>query len=646
MKYVQTGIIRIAMLCLFTCILQTTSVAQESVEQLRQVEAKIQKAVSLAMPAVVAVTDGHGFGSGVIVSEDGLVLTAGHVMSSPFKGKYEVIFPDGRRVRAEPLGKNLNVDAGMVRITQPGPYPFAKVAGDDARIGDWVITLGHSGGYDLGRKPPVRTGRILKEKDHQLISDAVLIGGDSGGPLFNIEGEVIGIHSSIGDSIAENRHVRINTFRQHWTRMAQGDVWGRLPNLSEPKKKTRRARIGVIVDRTAVNALVKSVHEGSPAYKAGIRGGDVITRFDNTAVGDAQDLIDMVKTKRPGQSFMVEIQRNGLYFSAFIVLKFEKPSLRNRPVQPYERQSRSLRRQLPSSVNEVRQSTVKITDGVEQIALGTVVRADGMIVTKASELDSKNKIYCHLGASKLYEATVLSRDDVNDVALLKIPRNDLKPVKWASKQPRNGSFVLTPNQVGEVVALGSYSVVARSTVGENQGFLGAAPQNATDGVQIAEPPEPDTAAYAAGLRKGDVIMQIDDTAVFEVQQLVYAIQQRQAGDKVSVKFKRQGLVMSATVKLAGRSLPPERAARFKMMSRLGAVPSDRKSEFPVVFQHDSPLFPEQCGGPICDLDGNVLGINIARETRASSFAIPSIHIQKVLDNLFRFDIAARDNQSR
>ena len=329
-----------------------------------------------------------------------------------------------------------------------------------------------------------------------------------------------------------------------------------------------------------------------------------------------------------------------------IELKFELPSLRNRPVQPYERQSRSLRRQLRSSVNEVRQSTVKITDGVEQIALGTVVRADGMIVTKASELDSKNKIYCHLGASKLYEATVLSRDDVNDVALLKIPRNDLKPVKWASTQPRNGSFVLTPNQVGEVVALGSYSVVARSTVGENQGFLGVAPQNATDGVQIAEPPESDTAAYAAGLRKGDVIMQIDETAVFEVHQLVYAIQQRQAGDKVSVKFKRQGLVMSATVKLAGRSLPPERAARFKMMSRLGAVPSDRKSEFPVVFQHDSPLFPEQCGGPICDLDGNVLGINIARETRASSFAIPSIHIQKVLDNLFRFDIAARDNQSR
>ena len=86
MKYVQTGDIRIAMICLFICILQSTSVAQESVEQLRQVEAKIQKAVSLAIPAVVGVTDGQGFGSGVIVSEDGLVLTAGHVMSSLFKG--------------------------------------------------------------------------------------------------------------------------------------------------------------------------------------------------------------------------------------------------------------------------------------------------------------------------------------------------------------------------------------------------------------------------------------------------------------------------------------------------------------------------------------------------------------------------------
>ena len=73
--------------------------------------------------------------------------------------------------------------------------------------------------------------------------------------------------------------------------------------------------------------------------------------------------------------------------------------------------------------------------------------------------------------------------------------------------------------------------------------------------------------------------------------------------------------------------------------KTGAVPSDRDSNFPVVFQHDSPLFPEQCGGPICDLRGNVLGINIARESRAASYAIPAKHVRTILDDFLQQQIA-------
>jgi serine protease Do len=70
-----------------------------------------------------------------------------------------------------------------------------------------------------------------------------------------------------------------------------------------------------------------------------------------------------------------------------------------------------------------------------------------------------------------------------------------------------------------------------------------------------------------------------------------------------------------------------------MMARLGAIPSRRADQFPVVFQHDSPLLPEQCGGPITDLEGNVIGINISRNNRSASYAIPSAHIEKVLPRL-------------
>lgn len=267
--------------------------AEQTLEELRQIEKRIQSVVSKAMPAVVAVTDGSGFGSGVIVSKDGLVLTAGHVMASPFKNGYEVIFPSGHKAKAVPLGKNLNVDAGMVQIVDGGEYPYVDLAESDIDIGQWVVTLGHSGGYDLGRMPPVRTGRVLSKKQHQLVTDAVLIGGDSGGPLFNLQGQLVGIHSSIGDSIAENRHVTIDTFRKHWTRMKVGEAWGQLPELAGKKKKKRRkrARMGVIVDREANEAIVKEVHPDSPAAKAGIQADDVITRFDNQAIRSAAELM-------------------------------------------------------------------------------------------------------------------------------------------------------------------------------------------------------------------------------------------------------------------------------------------------------------------------------------------------------------------
>ncbi|MEM9410472.1 MAG: trypsin-like peptidase domain-containing protein [Planctomycetota bacterium] len=299
---------------------------EPNLQELAQIESRIKNVVREVMPTVVAVTDGEGFGSGVIVSENGLVLTAGHVMASPLRKNYEVIFPSGQRVKAVPLGKNLNVDAGMIQIVEEGTYPFSKVGEGQPRVGDWVVTLGHSGGYDLGRNPPVRTGRVLRQKDHQLVTDAVLIGGDSGGPLFNLDGEVIAIHSSIGDSIAENRHVTIDTFRRHWTRMAAGESWGNLPELSSSKRKNelphKRARLGVGIGNTgeSVGALVTRVVPNSPAEKAGIVVGDIIVRFDYRLISNSDELIELIKTKKIGQSYRMEVKRNGYYFNVQVVL--------------------------------------------------------------------------------------------------------------------------------------------------------------------------------------------------------------------------------------------------------------------------------------------------------------------------------------
>ena len=218
----------------------------EDVAELKRIQAKVSEVVSRVMPACVSISDGVGAGSGVIVSADGLILTAGHVMTE--SSVYEIILPSGQTVKAKPLGRNLNVDAGMLQIIGDSStsWPYVNIEKTvPLRPSQWVVSLGHSGGFEIGRTPPVRTGKVLKLKKDVVVTDAVLIGGDSGGPLFNLNGDLVGIHSSIGDTVAENRHVSMPVFLRDWEAMKAGKRWGELPALINPLPEKRRGIIGV-----------------------------------------------------------------------------------------------------------------------------------------------------------------------------------------------------------------------------------------------------------------------------------------------------------------------------------------------------------------------------------------------------------------
>lgn len=280
--------------------------------KLKEIQAKVTKVVAQNQKACVAVTDGIGYGSGVIVSKDGLVLTAGHVMAERNQGQYEITLSSGKVVRVKPLGKNLNLDCGMCQILEPGEYPFVELEKTNKfRKGQWVVSLGHSGGWKLGRTAPVRTGRVLDRQAHQLLTDAVLIGGDSGGPLFNLEGKLIAIHSSIGDSVAENRHVTVNFFLKDWDRLKRGEVWGRLPDLNDPSEKKRKGKLGIKLDLSQPKAVVRVVDEGSPALEIGLEVGDIVTHFDNVVINDGRHLIDVVKRKFAGDVCPLIVVRDG-----------------------------------------------------------------------------------------------------------------------------------------------------------------------------------------------------------------------------------------------------------------------------------------------------------------------------------------------
>lgn len=293
-----------------------------SVRELLEIQRKIEATISKAMPAVVAISDGEGFGSGVVISPQGLILTAGHVVNASH-GELEIFFPSGVTTTARIVGFNLDVDAAMLQITEAGNWPHVGLAAEGtSKIGDWVVCLGHSGGYEVGRKPPVRTGRILEYRQHLLVTDAALIGGDSGGPLLNLNGEVIGIHSSIGDLISENRHVQIGQFRRDWERMARGQRWGKLLEFKEPAPQPeRRVRLGIEMDNRGDRVYLKSVNANSPAERGGLKPGDVLRRVDGQPITNSKQLINILSEKRPGDFITVDIERRDQLLATRIVLE-------------------------------------------------------------------------------------------------------------------------------------------------------------------------------------------------------------------------------------------------------------------------------------------------------------------------------------
>lgn len=329
-----------------------------------------------------------------------------------------------------------------------------------------------------------------------------------------------------------------------------------------------------------------------------------------------------------------EVYRNG------IELKFELPNLRNRMIGRHERQSSRLLGSLQGVGTEWSQSVVEVVIGGKVVALATAVDAAGLLVTKASELGGSPALIVRSSQGKEYPAKVLRIDQANDLAVIQAAVEGLKAVRFAAKLPEEGAFLLTVGAGSKPLALGSLSHAPRALPASEQAVLGIQPQDAREGCELIEVTR-GGAADRAGLRAGDVVVGIDSRRVEDVTDLVNEIRRRRPGTSVSLEVLRQGQKQVIAATLAGRNVSPDNAARFKMMNRLGAIPSGRAADFPWVLQHDTPLFPEQCGGPLLDLEGNAVGINIARQGRVASLAIPGEHLATLLPELTREEMARK-----
>ncbi|MDA7517636.1 S1C family serine protease [Akkermansiaceae bacterium] len=294
---------------LLSAQLSLTAPAIESLGDLRRIQKKIQVVVAEATPATISLLSPQqgASGSGVIVSPEGLILTAAHVVAG--SREVVVIFPDGREERAKVLGQNHTRDAAMAQLIGEGPWPFVEVGASDPLVtGDLVVAMGHPKGYDPTRRPPVRFGRVMT-KDHTdfITTDCTVIGGDSGGPLFDLDGKVVGIHSHINIKSTEiNKHAGLSGFKKSWDKMLKGEIWGILGGAGNGMD---RPVIGIVLDERSGNLKVLGLPPGSPAKEAGVRRGDILVKADETALVTFDDLRLFLIDHQPGDEMKITVQR-------------------------------------------------------------------------------------------------------------------------------------------------------------------------------------------------------------------------------------------------------------------------------------------------------------------------------------------------
>jgi serine protease Do len=294
------------------------------VAQLRALQSRVQQVVEKCTPSTVGILIGIGAGSGVIVSEDGLVLTAAHVIAgdSPFSKGAEykagrsckIVLADGRKVNGKTLGINPKTDAGMVQITDPGPnggkwpaVPLGKSG--ELKRGQWVVTLGHPGGPKQDRPPVARLGRVENVISELIRTNCALVGGDSGGPLFDLDGRLVGIHSRIGLTLNQNIHVPIEKFQMDWKAMLAGEVVGRPSRPSQPAQGAPFLGVVFPDDEEDDAWITEEVEPSTPAGQAGLRAGDTITKFNGQPIKSVKQFREMMAKHKPGDEIKLTIRR-------------------------------------------------------------------------------------------------------------------------------------------------------------------------------------------------------------------------------------------------------------------------------------------------------------------------------------------------
>ncbi len=281
----------------------------------------------------------------------------------------------------------------------------------------------------------------------------------------------------------------------------------------------------------------------------------------------------------------------------------------------------------------IQQSSAVIYQGRKEIAYGVVVSADGYILTKASEVEEVSNIVVRVDKKLFKDAKVVVTDANWDVALLKVDATELVPVIYAPDSKLDqGTWVVVNGVTSRTrrrVLGGVISAKAREIPAAGGPALGVQCKADVDRLEVQAVSE-GSGAEEAGMKEGDVITSVEGKKVKEIKALVELLKEKKAGDVVKVSLKRDGKKIELDVKLSAKG---ELFANKSRNDQMSGDYSKRRSGFPRVIQHDILGASETMGGPVIDLEGRVVGMNIARANRAETFAIPVEELKNLAEGM-------------
>lgn len=293
-----------------------------------------------------------------------------------------------------------------------------------------------------------------------------------------------------------------------------------------------------------------------------------------------------------------------------------------------QRNSLQMLRTFRDAIGTSWKSTVELRREDETVALGAVIDKDGWIISKDSQLPRSATIVCRFFDGNESIAERVASDSSLDLVLMKVPDRNLRVIEWASDAlPARGNWVATTDTHSTPVAVGVVSAGVLS-VAPKKAVLGVVLEDAKEGALVRDVLR-GTGADMAGIRKGDVIRSINGQKLTGRTAAFSLLESCNPGQSIQLELVRGQSEVEAYAQMMDLSHELHDSTEMEVNGLISA----RSSGFRSVFLHDTVLLPTQCGGPLVDLNGQVVGINIARAGRVTSYALPTSTVRPVIENM-------------